>query len=67
MNYSELRLYSRYQGISKSPTPELAAWMTEAGIYWGHLVFGSQEFPGKPQTNYIYYNETLANERMLFR
>jgi hypothetical protein len=43
LTYSELRTFSKYQGRGKSATADACAWMNGVGIYYGNLVFGSQD------------------------
>ena len=43
LNYAELRFFSKYQARSKSATADSCAWLNGVGIYYGNLVFGSQD------------------------
>jgi hypothetical protein len=45
LGYSELRFYSQNQARAGSAS-ETCAWLTGAGVYYGNLVFGSQDQPG---------------------
>lgn len=44
LSYSELRFFSKYQGRAKSnATADTCAWLNGVGIFYGNLVFGSQD------------------------
>jgi hypothetical protein len=44
LSYAELRFYSKFQGRSKGPAvASTCAWLNGVGIYYGSLVFGSQD------------------------